>query len=123
MRYQKTNERRAVILMVVLSLLTLFALVGITFVLYADAEAAAARVSREAETAQRADVPPEQALAYFLGQFIYGVNDDSAGVGSALRGHELSRTMYGYYYLSGAATYNNATITMTDTTELSIGSW
>ncbi len=70
MRYQKTNERRAVILMVVLSLLTLFALVGITFVLYADAEAAAARVSREAETAQRADVPPEQALAYFLGQFI-----------------------------------------------------
>ena len=50
MRYLQTNERRAVILMVVLSLLTCFALVGITFVLYADAEAAAARVAREAGT-------------------------------------------------------------------------
>lgn len=95
MRYQQTNERRAVILMVVLSLLTLFALVGITFVLYADAEAAAARVSREAETAQRADVPPEQALAFFLGQLIYDVND-TTGVGSGVRGHSLARTMYGY---------------------------
>jgi hypothetical protein len=99
MRYQKTNERRAVILMVVLSLLTLFAIVGITFVLYADAEAAAARVSREAETAQRADIPPEEALAFFLSQLIYDVND-TTGLASGLRGHSLARTMYGYNYPS-----------------------
>jgi len=99
MRYQKkTNERRAVILMVVLSLLTLFALVGITFVLYADAEATAARVFREAETAQAADVNPQEALAFFLGQLIYDVPDTAAGAASGLRGHSLARTMYGYQY-------------------------
>ena len=98
MRYQHTNARRAVILMVVLSLLTLFALVGITFVLYADAQATTARVSREAETAQRADVEPEQALAFFLNQFIYDVPDTVSGVGSGLRGHSLARTMYGSSY-------------------------
>jgi hypothetical protein len=98
MRYQKTNERRAVILMVVLSLLTLFALVGVTFVLYADAEATAARVAREAQTASVADVNPQEALAFFLGQLIYDVPDNQAGVGSGLRGHSLARTMYGYQY-------------------------
>jgi hypothetical protein len=95
MRYKQTNERRAVILMVVLSLLTLFAIVGITFVLYADAEAASARVAREAETQQRADVDPQQALSFFLSQFIYDV-PDATGYSSGLRGHSLARTMYGY---------------------------
>jgi hypothetical protein len=99
MRYQQTKNRRAVILMVVLSLLALFALVGVTFVLYADAEAAAARVAREAETAQRADVDPQQALAFLLSQIIYDVNDVT-GVGSGLRGHSLARTMYGYNSLT-----------------------
>jgi hypothetical protein len=101
MRYQRTSERRAVILMVVLSLLTLFALVGVTFVLYADAEATAARVAREAQTMQAADVNPQEALAYFLGQLIYDVPDTVSGVGSGLRGHSLARTMYGYNYIPG----------------------
>jgi hypothetical protein len=98
MRLHRANQRRGVILMVVLALLTLFAIVGITFVLYADSEAAAARVAREAETAQRADMEPEQALALFLGQFLYDVEDNLTGVGSGLRGHSLARTMYGYNY-------------------------
>ena len=96
MRYKQTNERRAVILMVVLALLTLFAIVGITFVLYADAEAASARVAREAETQQRADVDPQQALAFFLGQLIYDVPDMTTGSVPGMRGHSLARTMYGY---------------------------
>ncbi len=99
MRYQRTSERRAVILMVVLSLLTLFALVGVTFVLYADAEATAARVAREAQTFQVADVNPEVALSFFLNQLIYDVPDTVAGGGSGLRGHSLGRTMYGLNYV------------------------
>ncbi len=102
MRFQGTNQRRGVILMVVLSLLTLFAIVGLAFVLYADAEATSARIAREGETLQRADMNPEQALAFFLGQLLYDVNDDVNGAGSALRGHSLGRTMYGYNYTMAA---------------------
>lgn len=96
MRWNQHKERRGVILLVVLALLTLFAIVGISFVLYADAEAASARVARESETQQRADVDPQQALAFFLGQLIYDVPDAPATAGSGLRGHSLARTMYGY---------------------------
>ena len=100
--------RQAMILMVVLALLTLFAIVGISFVLYADAAALSARTRREAETAPRPDVDPEQALALFLSQLIYDVPDDQTGVGSGLRGHSLLRTLYGYNnavdYATGAYT-------------------
>ncbi len=88
------GRRRGVILLVVLALLTLFALIGITFVLYADAEATAARIAREAESRRDPDVEPELLLAYFLGQLLYDV-DDSSGVYSALRGHSLARLLYG----------------------------
>jgi hypothetical protein len=80
---------------VVLSLLTLFAIVSVTFVLYADAEATSSRVKREAEIQSRPDVEPELLLAYFLGQLIYDA-DDRDGLFSGLRGHSLARTMYGY---------------------------
>jgi hypothetical protein len=78
----------------VLILLTLFAVVGITFVLYADAEAQSARLAREAQSQDRPDVEPEVLLAYFLGHLIYDT-DDQRGVYSALRGHSLARLMYG----------------------------
>jgi hypothetical protein len=89
------GQRRGVILMVVLALLTLFAIVGIAFVLYADSEAMSARISKEAESLTRAEVDPEQVFAAFLGQFLYDVPDNYSGVGSALRGHSLARNMYG----------------------------
>jgi hypothetical protein len=76
--------------------LTLFAILGITFVLYADAEATSARIAREAENQLRADMDPQQALAFALGQLIYDVPDTQ--VGSGLRGHSLARTMYGINY-------------------------
>lgn len=88
------GQRRGVILLVVLAMLALFALVGLTFVLYADAEATSARIAREAQSLSTPDVEPEPLLAYFLGQLIYDV-DDSSGVYSALRGHSLARLMYG----------------------------
>jgi flagellar basal body-associated protein FliL len=50
MRLQRANDRRGIILMVILAVLTLFALVGLTFVLYSDSEATTARIAREAET-------------------------------------------------------------------------
>ena len=94
-------NRRGVILLVVLSLLTLFAVVGISFVLYADAEAEASRLFREAQAPTDPDVEPELALAYFLGLMIYD-SDDTVGYTSSLRGHSFARTMYGWNSDAGA---------------------
>ena len=74
---QRPN-RRGIVLLVVISLLALFAAVGLSFVYYAEAEAAASRVSAQAQTANFIDVEPEMLLAYALGQLAFGV-DDIAG--------------------------------------------
>ncbi len=92
-----TERRRGVILMVVLILLTLFAIVGLSFALYASSEAQVAQLIREAEVQPRPDAEPELLASFFLGQLIYDT-DDFTGVFSALRGHSLARSMYGYYY-------------------------
>jgi hypothetical protein len=94
-RQQTATPRRGVILLVVLALLTLFAIVGITFVMYSNSEANASRIYREAQAPTQADMDPELLLSMFLGQLIYDV-DDTNGQYSALRGHSLARSMYGY---------------------------
>src|SRR6266436_4538691 len=98
MQTQKATDRKAVILLVVISLLTLFAIVGLTFVLYANAEANASKIYREASALNQVDMEPEMLFNMALSQMIYGVPDDYTGVYSALRGHDFARSMYGYNY-------------------------
>jgi hypothetical protein len=86
------------VLIVVIALLTLFAVAGVAFVYYASGEATASRAYREAGDVLRPDAEPELLFAYFLQQLLYGVNDDEGGVYSALRGHELLRNLYGRNY-------------------------
>jgi hypothetical protein len=110
LRNTLTNEaRRGVILMVVLALLTLFAIVGLSFVLYAQAEADASRIFREDKTLR---VPAESAdrmWSFALSKLIYDEFDDTtgslagSGVYSAMRGHSLGRSMYGFdNYIDGS---------------------
>src|SRR5438128_10223031 len=87
--------RRGVILLVVLLMLTLFAIVGLTFVLYAGSAADSARLRLEAESRPQPDVEPELVFSHFLGQLLYDCLDDERGVYSALRGHSLLRNLYG----------------------------
>ncbi len=100
-------------MLVVLALLTLFTIVGITFVYMSDSYALSARVARDAQNVWRPDIEPELAFSYFLGQLIYDVNDDStSGIHSSLRGHSLGRNMYGWnhnldtVYLSNELPYS-----------------
>jgi hypothetical protein len=90
-RSRKPSVRTGVVLLVVISLLVLFALVGIAFVVYAEAQANTSRIWREGEQVENPDMDPEMLLAYFLGQFIYDTDNPL----SALRGHSLARNMYG----------------------------
>jgi hypothetical protein len=90
-----SSPRAGIVLLVVITLLTLFAVVGITFVIYSQAEAGSARAWREAETLQRPDMDAEVLLAYFLNQFLFDTPDSGSGLFSALRGHSLARSMYG----------------------------
>jgi hypothetical protein len=100
----KNNSRRGIILLVVLALLTLFLVVGLSFVSYADSELEASRNARDSSIVAVPDFDAEQALAYILGQLNYGVFDDETGVWSSLRGHDFARNIYGNYYEIGAKT-------------------
>lgn len=102
-QHSKSQPRRGVILLVVLALLTLFAVVGISFVLLSDVEATSSRIVREAGDQDLyrpgtvrdaalnlplATAPgtylgglsdvndPDVLFSYFLNQLIYGVNDE-----------------------------------------------
>ncbi len=104
MRYQHNSKRRrGVILLVVLAMITLLAILGITFVMNADATATGARIYREAQVISSYSrindlTVTDSGIAWesFLGQLIYDLNDDDTGIRSAFRGHSLARTKYGW---------------------------
>src|SRR6266849_1180905 len=96
--YLGLEPRRGVILVVVLALLTLFSIVGLSFVLYASSAAISSRSFREAESEARPDVDPELLFSYFAGQLVYDMPDDEKGIYSCLRGNSLARNMYGLNY-------------------------
>ena len=89
--------RKGVILLVVIILLTLFAVVGLTFVLYSDSSATSGRIYRESFTVLnlRPDESPSVLLNFGLSQIIFPV-DDNQNPYTALRGWDLARDMYGW---------------------------
>ena len=107
---RKRNERRrGLILLVILAMLTIMAIVGITFLYVADNRRVQARYFKEADVdrfrggggggntggSQPADIDPNELLKWAYGQLIYDVADDASGVRSSMRGHSLARSMYG----------------------------
>ena len=87
---RRTRTRRGAILLVVLAMLALFAVVALSFVLYAESEATSMRNGRAARNGE-ADPNPQEAANQFLGVLIYDTNDNSV----ALYGHGLGTTKYG----------------------------
>ena len=73
------SRRRAAILYVVVVLLTLFLVVGIAFVLYAESQATSARIYREATTYRDKYPTPEELMGWSLGSLIYDADDDVPG--------------------------------------------
>jgi hypothetical protein len=83
-----------VILIVVLALLALFAVIGISFVFYADSEANAARIHREGQ-AHGEPAPPDAVIVInrALSTLIF---DEDTDLNNPLRGHGLLRSVYGW---------------------------
>ncbi|MBI2803904.1 MAG: hypothetical protein HYX68_02860 [Planctomycetes bacterium] len=96
MKYQYENirnpRRRGMILLIVMAMLSLFASVALGFVFYADAEAVASNMNLQAQQRDQPDVDTEALATYFLSQLLYPTDN----IYSALRGHDLARSMYGY---------------------------
>ncbi len=92
---QNLANRRALVLLIVVTMLSIFSIVAVSFVFYAQSEATAARYSRQANAEPVPTLEPEQAFSYFLSQLIYGPPDNTVGWQSAMRGHSLSTNMYG----------------------------
>src|SRR5262245_52218814 len=96
------NRRRGLVLVVVVAMLGLFAIVGVTFVMYADKQATASYNWRQARwfgftagtsssggsggggvgtpPAAPPDVDPDVLHRWAIGQLIYDVPDDASGV-------------------------------------------
>lgn len=92
--------RRGVLLIVVLALLSLFAIVGITFVFFSGQKAEYARILADAQN-QNGEFPDDGATAFqqFLAGLIYPAPWPTVSLpgsyANALRGHDLTSLMYG----------------------------
>src|SRR5260370_15917104 len=96
MRYQSvcaraSSRRQGMVLLVVMAMLALFASFEISFVFYADSEAEASRLARQAQDKDQADIDPELLAAYFLNQLLYPTDN----IYSALRGHDMATSIFG----------------------------
>ncbi|OWK43608.1 hypothetical protein [Fimbriiglobus ruber] len=93
------RRRRGAILLVVLTLLTLFAVIGLTFVLYAESAASAARTYRESVN-QPPDVQPPDptdTATRVLFQLLFPINGNSnQDAQSAFMGWSLAQNKFGY---------------------------
>ncbi len=101
---QRSTTRRGAVLIVVLAMLALFAVIGLSFVLYAESQANMAdsnkRSYNEGQTwEQFLEVNPEQAAELYLGNLIYGVGDYNNDLMNPLRGHSLGQGKYGDWRL------------------------
>jgi hypothetical protein len=92
-----TDHRRGAILVVVLALLALFAGIGILAATFGSYQAENARIRGDAANTGGREFTDDgkTALNLFLAQLIYPVADDAAGLNSSLRGHDLTRLVYG----------------------------
>jgi hypothetical protein len=93
-------RRRGAILLIVLTLIALFSVVGLSFALYAEAEAVSARTRREAMAENDAIPSQERAASQFLSVMLYpseggGTYGTGNGTLNALRGHDFATMMYG----------------------------
>jgi len=110
---QNSLPRKGMILLVVVAFLALFSVMGVTYIIYADSQLRQTTDDVNGQDVRQnplkmVDLDPNFILNFFLERFLYDQSDvtlNSAGavtnvtpdsVYSALRGHSLSRNMFGW---------------------------
>ncbi|QDT70803.1 hypothetical protein MalM25_37590 [Planctomycetes bacterium MalM25] len=101
LRTQRAADRRGVLLLVVLSMLVLFLLVGTTFLITSGQYRTQSKV---VEKANRSTFQPADLLERALMQLVRDTNNPS----SVIRHHSLLRDLYGVDGFVGRITMNNA---------------
>lgn len=94
---RRRPARRGAILLIVLTMLALFAVVGLSFVLYSESEATAARIHKMSRTVPSDDAPPDSTpyANAVLGQILFPVGDTGDATLSGFRGHDQTTMVYG----------------------------
>jgi len=110
----KQTRRKGMIILVIIAFLALFTIMGLTYLLYADAQLRFSidEIKRLDKRNYRSfDLSTDYLFNFFLERFVYdqpdreadpyatatgGINYEPQSVYSALRGHSLARNMYGY---------------------------
>jgi hypothetical protein len=88
---RRSSARRGAVLIVVLAMLALFAVVGLSFVLYAESQASTAR-NQKISVNDDTRPDPLRAAELALGQMIYGTED----LDSVMRGNSLADSRFGF---------------------------
>ena len=104
---RKSEQRRGVLLLVVLSMLVVFLLIGVTFVMVANQQKDAAKA---ATTMAQTGNAPKNLLDGAMYQLLRDTNNSL----SAIRGHSLLRDMYGDDAVLGAVDQLRATALVAD---------
>jgi len=114
---KKNVKRSGMILLIVVAFLSMFLVVGTTYLLVADSIRRTSdfdlnATDKRSDYALMTDIDPRYMFNFALGQILYDVADpvlgpDAGGkvkvltTNSALRGHSLARSIYGGYILGG----------------------
>lgn len=97
----RDQTRSGVILLVILAMLTIMAILGVSFYYFANHSSQTARFYKESSPQLRnsplgVKVDSRTLSSWFFGQLLYDLEDDKEGIKSALRGHSLARLVFGY---------------------------
>lgn len=98
--YMRKHFRRGTVTVIVVAFLALLAVVGLTFLIASQNYSVSSRIRREHENKDDAPIPTE-IFNSVLGDIIYDAPDDATGVKKPIRGHSLSRAMYGIHPNAG----------------------
>ncbi len=94
-RTRSARRRRGAVLIVVLAMLVLFAVLGLSFVLYSEAQLSAARAQK---LSVNKETEPNAMLASegWVGGFMYGKGSTGDDLMNPIIGHSVTESKYGY---------------------------